>query len=51
MNNNDNDNNNNSLPGVGEREVLLRGAGTLRYLSILCEEDSACQVPVCAVAA
>ena len=31
-------------------EVLLRGVGTLRYVSIL-SEDSACQVPICAVAA
>ena len=31
-------------------EVLLRGVGTLRYLSIL-GENSACQVPICAVAA
>ena len=31
-------------------EVLLRGVGTLRYLLIL-SENSACQVPICAVAA
>ena len=31
-------------------EVLLRGVGTLGYLLIL-SEDSACQVPICAVAA
>ena len=31
-------------------EVLLRGVGTLRYFSIL-SENSACQVPICAVAA
>ena len=31
-------------------EVLLRGVGTLRYLLIL-GEDSAFQVPICAVAA
>ena len=31
-------------------EVLLRGVGTLRYLLIL-GENSACQVPICAVAA
>ena len=31
-------------------EVLLRGVGTLRYVLIL-GEDSACQVPICAVAA
>ena len=31
-------------------EVLLRGFGTLRYVLIL-GEVSACQVPICAVAA
>ena len=31
-------------------EVLLRGIGTLRYLLIL-RVNSACQVPICAVAA
>ena len=31
-------------------EVILRGVGTLRYLLIL-SENSACQVPICAVAA
>ena len=31
-------------------EVLLRGVGTLRHLLIL-TENSACQVPICAVAA
>ena len=31
-------------------EVLLRGVGTLRYVLIL-SENSACQVPICAVAA
>ena len=31
-------------------EVLLRGVGTLRHLLIL-SENSACQVPICAVAA
>ena len=31
-------------------EVLLRGVGTVRYLLIL-SENSACQVPTCAVAA
>ena len=33
-----------------KREVLLRGVGTLRYCLIL-SEISACQVPICAVAA
>ena len=31
-------------------EVLLRGVGTLPYMLIL-SENSACQVPICAVAA
>ena len=31
-------------------EMLLRGVDTLRYLLIL-SENSACQVPICAVAA
>ena len=31
-------------------EMLLRGVGTLRYLLIL-SDNSACQVPICAVAA
>ena len=31
-------------------EVLLRGVGTLRY-SLILSESSACQVPICAVAA
>ena len=31
-------------------EVLLRGVGTLRYLLIR-SESSACQIPICAVAA
>ena len=31
-------------------EVLLRGVGTLRY-SLILSENSACQVPVCAVVA
>ena len=31
-------------------EVLLRGVGTLRYVLIL-SDNSACQVPICAVAA
>ena len=45
-----------SGPGVGEEqgnekeEVLLRGVGTLRYMFIL-SENSACQVPIRAVAA
>ena len=33
-----------------KEEVLLRGVGTLRYFLIL-GENSACQVPTCAVAA
>ena len=39
-----------ALPVSENGEALLRGVGTLRYLSIL-REDSACQVPICAVAA
>ena len=37
-------------PASEKGEVLLRGVGTLRYLLIL-SENSACQVPICAVAA
>ena len=36
--------------GSENGEVLLRGVGTLRYVLIL-SENSACQVPICAVAA
>ena len=41
------------IPSVDQSEkgeVLLRGVGTLRYALIL-SENSACQVPICAVAA
>ena len=37
-------------PGSEKGEVLLRGVGTLRYVLIL-SDNSACQVPICAVAA
>ena len=36
-------------PEPEKGEVLLRGICTLRYLLIL-SENSACQVPICAVA-
>ena len=38
------------LPLSEKGEVLLRGVGTLRYLLVL-SNNSACQVPICAVAA
>ena len=36
--------------GRKKGEVLLRGVGTLRYL-LVPSENSACQMPICAVAA